>query len=1326
MKINRPLMAILILITGSVNILGSFSDGNEPIFEPQIEDHIVRSDVEPIGLYGGIVTYEDVALIVNDNSEISKEIGTYFAEKRGIDPLNIINISAPAQETINRAQFDDMAGQIKENLSRRGLTNKINYMVTTKGVPLRVSGSNWNMASVDSELMLLDGQYEGQIHSSYFFENPFFQDVPPEEMTAFSRDEFDIRLVTRLTGYTKEEAMRLVDLAEDTLNSRGRALLDMDPRKGISSGGYGIGNLWMYNANTWLDDNGWETHLDNNNTFVTGWNETMAYFSWGSNDGDWGISQMTNTGFESGSSGVPSSWTIQDRGGVVERTRDAAYSGSWSLNMTRTGDGTLRAYQDITLNFQDHRFIADGKLNAEGVTSPGARIILEGYDMGDSLVWGHELANRTGTFNWASYQDPLENDSSVVKIRFILELLGEGNVFFDSMNLRVIRPHNEWIPGSIAETCVSTGGRSQTYGTWYGQSLIADLIRDGVTGVKGYAWEPFLSAISHADILMPAYYSGFNLAESFWMGSELASWMGYVVGDPKCAPFLNERPDMGFIEGVEPVEPFVDEEGIPHLSIRLHNKGNNDVVDGKVELFIEGDSIWKDNVDIPAHGDLIINISSDDEPIAGNHEFSVVLNGDASILEYDTRNNLFVGNLTVNSIPDLNLDIERTSLRRTEVLNITATIKDEDRDISFDNLDLLVESPYGRKFVPDLITSDLGDQVVDYHISFTPPWNASLGFYSLRGTYTDPDGSFSTSILSSSFRVLNYGPSLLGKIGSLDVERGGTFMVNLTWDDPDTPDGDLEVTMHGSDALGGRLEPSGFTNISSHQGQFEFTIPADEGSGNWMLSAEVRDRDDAIATWSETIRTFNLPASMFLIYGGGMTITRLEDATFTIGYSDPEGLPSSSISVLVVGPTGSGGGTPILEKDIELGDGENHTIKVDGKGLAIGDYTLRVDYQDDEREGGTLTISPIFTVIPIAPEISIPVVTYGGSNGDPGGSYLRGDSISFYVPIEDKDGGTLPLDVEAYLIRPDGGSIDVFLEARGNNEYRTRISTDGSWGIGPYSLNVEVIDGDGQNATLFQEVLFVLDADLPLFDQGEVYVRLNSNFTCTTSIQSFPSSSRPVSVTLFLFDENGTEAASIDLLEEGGFGSWKGEGTVIAAPEAGSLWVMDDLGRNFWLNGTFDIEIEKEDKPIDTGGGDGGNDNSLVMAVIILSLIILLILISVMIFVLARRRRSSGMIPAPPMATPINGPPTQTGLSGYVPPSLPSMDHSRPDLGPRETPTLPPGSIMRDGGSYHRPMAGANDPGGVKAQNIDLNSQSSQPATEGTPAQVVTGNGPTP
>lgn len=91
-------------------------------------------------------------------------------------------------------------------------------------------------------------------------------------------------------------------------------------------------------------------------------------------------------------------------------------------------------------------------------------------------------------------------------------------------------------PGAIAETFVSTSARTFKP-TPLGQSLIADLIAQGVTGVKGYVSEPFSFALAYPDIIFERYTSGFNLAESFYAASMMASWKDLVIGDPLCAPY---------------------------------------------------------------------------------------------------------------------------------------------------------------------------------------------------------------------------------------------------------------------------------------------------------------------------------------------------------------------------------------------------------------------------------------------------------------------------------------------------------------------------------------------------------------------------------------------------------------------------------------------------------------------------------------------------------------------------------------------------------------------------------------------------------------------
>lgn len=109
---------------------------------------------------------------------------------------------------------------------------------------------------------------------------------------------------------------------------------------------------------------------------------------------------------------------------------------------------------------------------------------------------------------------------------------GSNDGKFDEAGYKALR----FVPGAIAETAVSTSGRTflKTSG---GQSLIADLIDNKVTGAKGYCDEPFLPAIASPTILFDRYTKGWTLAESFYAASRFVAWEDIVLGDPLAKPF---------------------------------------------------------------------------------------------------------------------------------------------------------------------------------------------------------------------------------------------------------------------------------------------------------------------------------------------------------------------------------------------------------------------------------------------------------------------------------------------------------------------------------------------------------------------------------------------------------------------------------------------------------------------------------------------------------------------------------------------------------------------------------------------------------------------
>jgi uncharacterized protein (TIGR03790 family) len=107
--------------------------------------------------------------------------------------------------------------------------------------------------------------------------------------------------------------------------------------------------------------------------------------------------------------------------------------------------------------------------------------------------------------------------------------------------------HYQWLPGAIATTLVSTNARTFkrppddwniSSGKDFGgsqQTLSADFIHEGASGASGNVYEPYLRACPHAEYVLPAYFDGRNLAESFYMGMPYLSWMGVILGDPLCS-----------------------------------------------------------------------------------------------------------------------------------------------------------------------------------------------------------------------------------------------------------------------------------------------------------------------------------------------------------------------------------------------------------------------------------------------------------------------------------------------------------------------------------------------------------------------------------------------------------------------------------------------------------------------------------------------------------------------------------------------------------------------------------------------------------------------
>jgi uncharacterized protein (TIGR03790 family) len=159
------------------------------------------------------INYNDVGVIINLNSPASMQIGSHFKNARNIPTQNMIYVSVPTTEVINDIEFEQLRTQIENYLTSQNLQNQLNYIVTTKGIPLKRNGidcivntNQGDCGSVDQELSLILGPHAGGIGATNGYSNPYYN-----ENTHFSRAQFGIYLVTRLDGYELTDVISMID-----------------------------------------------------------------------------------------------------------------------------------------------------------------------------------------------------------------------------------------------------------------------------------------------------------------------------------------------------------------------------------------------------------------------------------------------------------------------------------------------------------------------------------------------------------------------------------------------------------------------------------------------------------------------------------------------------------------------------------------------------------------------------------------------------------------------------------------------------------------------------------------------------------------------------------------------------------------------------------------------------------------------------------------------------------------------------------------------------------------------------------------------------------
>ena len=340
-------------------------------------------------------TADNVLVVVNDNSVFSRRIAEYYVRKRSIPLANVCHIKAPIDETVKRSEYEQLIEvPIAAYLRSHALTEKILYIVTTLGVPLRstapgTTDADTGSGSVDSELTLLYGKLKGsRFKLSGMTPNPFFQ----KRSAVFRHPDFPIYLVTRLAGYDFDDVKGIIDRSLQAVN-RGKFVID------LRSAGNEPGNNWLRDAAAMLPKD--RVELDESDKVLYDRRDVIGYASWGSNDAN---RKRRHLGFQWLPGAVATEFVSTD-GRTFDRPPER-----WTITTWKdTAHFFANSPQSLTADI-----IHEGATGCSGhvdepflVATPRPDLLLPAYFSGRTLAESYYMAIRALSWQNIVVGDPL-------------------------------------------------------------------------------------------------------------------------------------------------------------------------------------------------------------------------------------------------------------------------------------------------------------------------------------------------------------------------------------------------------------------------------------------------------------------------------------------------------------------------------------------------------------------------------------------------------------------------------------------------------------------------------------------------------------------------------------------------------------------------------------------------------------------------------------------------------------------------------------------------------------------------------------------------------
>ncbi|MCF8227712.1 MAG: TIGR03790 family protein [Bacteroidales bacterium] len=223
--------------------------------------------------------YDDVAVIMNYNSETSIEIGTYFAVQRSIPDENLIYIDCLTEEVVDTTEFRNICNQILDQLEENNLETSINYLVTTRGIPVNVSYGDsctgfegLHCRSLDNQLTLLNSSLVDDPVGEFYIENPYYASVDN-----FSSEIFDFFLISRLDGMNPNSVLSMIDKSGPhcpVVKEEAQTLVDfVHPDTNVVD----LFSRYFEDALEFLDYNDWSYQFDPDTQLISQQDDLLMY-----------------------------------------------------------------------------------------------------------------------------------------------------------------------------------------------------------------------------------------------------------------------------------------------------------------------------------------------------------------------------------------------------------------------------------------------------------------------------------------------------------------------------------------------------------------------------------------------------------------------------------------------------------------------------------------------------------------------------------------------------------------------------------------------------------------------------------------------------------------------------------------------------------------------------------------------------------------------------------------------------------------------------------------------------------------------------------------